>query len=408
MALANENYLKIPESRFSDEIEKRVNAFKVLHPTTKLIRLGIGDVTRPLPEEAVSAIHKAAEEMLHSETFKGYGPLQGYDFLIDKILKTYRSSGITLDKESIFVNHGAKPDIGNIGHILGRDNIIAIAEPVYPVYENAAIMSGRGGEINDEEKWSNIVYLHCSKENNFVPELPDERVDIIYLCNPNNPTGTVINKTELKKWVDYALENQSIIIYDGAYHAYINEPDIPHSIYEIKGAKKVALEIRSYSKTAGFTGLRCGYTVFPKELMVYTRTGEEIPLLKLWYRRNLNYSNGVSYVVQRAAEALYSRKGRIEIQKLIGYYLENAKFIREKLSELGWEVFGGVNSPYVWFKTPHNQPSWKFFHELLYNYNIIGMPGIIFGKSGDGYMRFSGFCSYEDTEEAMKRIKSNY
>lgn len=408
MALANENYLKIPESRFSDEIEKRVNAFKVLHPTTKLIRLGIGDVTRPLPAESVFAIHKAADEMLHTETFKGYGPLQGYDFLVDKILKNYRSSGIVLDKESIFINHGAKPDIGNIGHILGRDNIIAIAEPVYPVYENAAIMSGRGGEMNEEEKWSNIVYLHCSKENNFVPELPDERVDIIYLCNPNNPTGTVINKTELKKWVDYAIENQSIIIYDGAYHAYIKEPDIPHSIYEVKGAKKVALEIRSYSKTAGFTGLRCGYTVFPKELMVYTRRDEEIPLLKLWYRRNLNYSNGVSYVVQRAAEALYSRKGRMEIQELVNYYLENAKMIRKELLELGWEVYGGINSPYVWFKTPHNEPSWKFFQELLYNYNIIGMPGIIFGKSGDGYMRFSGFCSHEDTEEAIKRIKSNY
>lgn len=405
MALANENYLKTPEIYCFDEVEKRVNAFKVLHPNAKIIRLGVGDVTRPLPNEVVSAMHKAVDEMGQVDGFRGYSPPQGYDFLIEKILKEYRSVGVVLDKDNIFVNEGAKSDIGNIGHVLGRDNIIAIAEPVYPVYENATIMSGRAGVMTDDQKWSNVVYLRCSEETGFVPELPREKVDVIYLCNPNNPTGTVLTKQVLKKWVDYAIEHQSIIIYDGAYHAYINEPDVPRSIYEIKGAKKVAVEVRSYSKTAGFTGLRCGFSVFPHELLVFTKMGEEVPLIKLWSRRNANYTNGVSYVVQRGAEAVYSRKGKAEIQELVSYYLTNASMIREELIRMGYEVYGGISSPYVWFRTPNDMPSWKFFQQLLYEKQIVGTPGIVFGNSGDGYMRFTGFGSREDTILALERLR---
>lgn len=406
MALANENYLKTPEIYCFDEIEKRVNAFKLLHPTLKIIRLGVGDVTLPLPSEAVIAMHKAVDELAHPETFRGYSPPQGYDFLIDKILKDYRSKGVVLDRESIFVNDGAKSDIGNIGHVLGRDNIIAIADPVYPVYENATIMSGRAGVISDDQKWSNVVYLRCSDETGFIPELPTEKVDVIYLCNPNNPTGALLTKTELKKWVDYAIEHQSIIVYDGAYQAYVHDPNVPRSIYEIKGAKKVAIEIRSFSKTAGFTGLRCGYSIFPPELMVHTKMGESAPLIKLWNRRIANYTNGVSYIVQRAAEALYSRKGKVETEELVNYYLTNASLIRKELIALGFEVYGGKSSPYVWFKTTDNQLSWKFFHQLLYEYNVVGTPGIVFGSSGEGYMRFTGFNSRENTIEALERLKN--
>ncbi|MBP6611737.1 MAG: LL-diaminopimelate aminotransferase, partial [Paludibacter sp.] len=355
MALANENYLKTPEVYCFDEIEKRVNAYKLLHPAAKIIRLGVGDVTRPLPGEVVKAMHAAVEEMAHADTFRGYSPPQGYDFLIEKILKEYRANGVALTKESIFVSEGAKSDIGNLGHILGRDNIIAIADPVYPVYENATIMSGRAGYLSDDQKWSNIVYLRCSSETGFVPELPEEKVDIIYLCNPNNPTGTTLNKAELKSWVDYAIEHESIIIYDAAYQAFITDEDVPKSIYEIKGAKKVAVEIRSFSKTAGFTGLRCGFTVIPPELFVHTKMGERVTLNKLWSRRKANYTNGVSYVVQRGAEAIYSKKGKAEVAELVNYYMTNAALIRSELQNAGLEVYGGVNSPYVWFRVPDGQ-----------------------------------------------------
>lgn len=405
MALANENYLKTPEVYCFDDIEKTVNAYKILHPDKKIIRLGVGDVTRPLPHEVVTAMHQAIDEQAHAETFRGYSPPQGYDFLIEKILKEYRSLGISLDKESVFINNGAKSDIGNIGHVLGRDNIIAISDPVYPVYENATIMSGRSGELHENGKWSNIVYLRCTEKTDFIPELPKERVDIIYLCNPNNPTGVAMNRDELKKWVDYAIQNRSIIIYDGAYQAYITDADIPHSIYEIKGAKKVAVEIRSYSKTAGFTGLRCGYTVFPTELLAYTQMGEEVPFIKLWSRRNANYNNGVPYIVQRGAEAIYSRKGKKEVKELTDYYLTNSLLIRKELINLGFKVFGGINSPYIWFKTPDGQPSMKYFQRLLYENAIVGTPGIMFGQSGEGYMRFTGFSSREDTVEALERLK---
>ncbi len=407
MALANENYLKTPEIYCFDEIEKRVNAYKVLHPVSKIIRLGVGDVTRPIPGEALKAMHAAIDEMGKAETFRGYSPPQGYDFLIEKVVKEYRSLGVSIDKDSVFINDGAKSDIGNIGHVLGRDNIIAIAEPVYPVYENATIMSGRAGFLTDEQKWSNVVYLRCSEDTGFLPELPTEKVDIIYLCNPNNPTGTTLNKAELKKWVDYAIEHDSIIVYDAAYQSYITQSDVPHSIYEIKGARKVAVEIKSYSKTAGFTGLRCGFSVFPPELMVYTLNGDKVPLIKLWSRRNANYTNGVSYVVQRGAESLYSRKGKAEVHELVDYYLTNAAIIRKELIDAGLSVYGGVNSPYVWFKTPGEQASWKFFQQLLYEFQIVATPGVVFGQSGEGYMRFTGFSSREGTLMAMDRIRGN-
>ena len=404
MALANENYLKTPEIYCFDDIEKRVNAYKLLHPKAKLIRLGIGDVTRPIPSEAIKAMHAALDELSNADSFRGYSPPQGYDFLIDKIVKDYRSRGISIDKETIFVNDGVKSDIGNIGHVLGRDNIIAIADPVYPVYENATIMSGRAGFLNEEQKWSNVVYLKCNEETGFIPELPQEKVDIIYLCSPNNPTGTTITKSEMKMWVDYALEHDSIIIFDAAYQAYITEDDVPASIYEIKNAKKVAIEIRSFSKSAGFTGLRCGFSVFPNELIVHNRMGESVPLLKLWSRRNANYTNGISYVVQRGAEALFTRKGKQEIQLLVNYYKQNIRLIREELIASGLTVYGGINSPYVWFKAPGNQSSWKFFQQLLNDFQIVGTPGIVFGNEGEGYMRFAGFCSYEDTKTALNRI----
>lgn len=406
MALANENYLKVPGIYGFDEIEKKVNAYKLLHPKADIIRLGVGDVTRPLPSEVIKAIHRATDELAHENTFRGYSPPQGYDFLISKIQKEYRSKGITLTKGSVFINDGAKSAIGNIGHVLGRDNIIAIAEPVYPVYENATIMSGRAGTQIGQNKWSNIVYLKCTPENNFVPDLPREKVDIIYLCNPNNPTGTAMNRTELKKWVDYAINHQSIIVYDGAYEAYIQDEEIPRSIYEIKGAKKVAIEVRTFSKTAEFTGLRCGYAIFPEELNVYTKMGETVPLVELWSRRNSNYTNGVSYIVQRGAEAAFSEKGKQEVSDIINYYITNTALVRSELISLGFEVFGKVNSPYVWFKVPYEMSSWEYFKELLYQKNIVSTPGILFGLEGEGYMRFTGFSSRKDTLTALNRIKN--
>jgi LL-diaminopimelate aminotransferase len=406
MALVNEHYLKLSEDYFFTEIEKRINAFSVTHPKAKVIRLGVGDVSRPLPSDVVYAMHAAVDELSEEETFRGYGPGEGYRFLIEKIIKgDYQPRGVSLDPDEVFISDGAKTDTGNLGHILGRDNIIAITDPVYPVYENTAIMSGRAGRLTDEGKWSNIVYINCLPENGFKPELPTERIDVIYLCYPNNPTGAVLTKAELKQWVDYAIENQAIIIFDGAYEAYITEEDIPHSIYEIKGAKKVAIEVRSFSKTAGFTGLRCSYTVVPKELIAYTLMGDKIPLNKLWLRRQTTYFNGNSYVVQRGAEATYTRKGKKQTADLIEYYLTNAGIIRNELKKLGFTLYGGINSPYIWVQTPNDIPSWKFFQQLLYEANIVGTPGEGFGLNGEGYFRFSGFCSRENVEEAMVRMR---
>ena len=406
MALVNEHFLKLPGSYLFSDIAKKVNTFKVTHPKQDIIRLGIGDVTRPLPQASIEAMHKAVEELTSKGTFRGYGPEQGYDFLIDAIIKNdFTPRGIHLSPTEVFVNDGAKSDTGNIGDILRHDNSVGVTDPIYPAYIDSNVSCGRAGVLEKDGKWSNVVYLKCTEETGFIPELPTEKVDVIYLCNPNNPTGTTMNKTMLKQWVDYAIEHESIIIYDAAYQSYVVEPDVPRSIYEIKGARKVAIEIRSYSKTAGFTGLRCGFSIFPQELMVYSQMGEKVPFIKLWSRRNANYTNGVSYIVQRGAEAIYSRKGKNEVKDLVNYYLSNAGIIRNELLNAGLEVYGGISSPYVWFKTPDNQPSWKFFQQLLYEFQIVGTPGVVFGQSGEGFMRFTGFSSREGTLLAMERLR---
>lgn len=406
MALVNENFLKLSNNYLFSDIAKRVNSFKVTHPKANIIRLGIGDVTRPLPLASIEAMHKAVEEMAHKETFHGYGPEQGYDFLIDAIIKNdYAPRGIHLETSEVFVNDGAKSDTGNIGDILRHDNSIGVTDPIYPVYIDSNVMAGRAGDLQNDGQWSNVVYMPCTMENNFVPQIPDRRIDIVYLCYPNNPTGTVISKSELKKWVNYALENDTLIMYDAAYEAYIQDPDIPHSIYEIKGAKKVAIEFRSFSKTAGFTGVRCGYTVVPKELTAATLTGERVPLNHLWNRRQCTKFNGTSYITQRGAEAIYTPQGKEQVKDTINYYMTNAKIMKQALESTGLKVFGGENAPYLWVKTPGDLTSWKFFDKLLYEANVVGTPGVGFGPSGEGYLRLTAFGNREDCEEAMVRIR---
>lgn len=405
MALVNEHFLKLPNSYLFSDIAKKVNAFKVSHPKTDLIRLGIGDVTRPLPQASIEAMHKAVDELANKETFHGYGPEQGYDFLIDAVIRNdYTPRGVYLEPGEVFISDGAKSDTGNIGDILRHDNSIGVTDPIYPVYIDSNVMCGRAGILEDG-RWSNVVYLPCLSENNFVPEIPDRRIDILYLCYPNNPTGTVISKAELKKWVNYALENDTLILYDAAYEAYIQDPDIPHSIYEIKGAKKVAIEFRSFSKTAGFTGVRCGYTVVPKELTAATLEGERIPLNRMWNRRQCTKFNGTSYITQRGAEAIYTPEGKKQVKAIIQYYMANARIMKEALESTGLKVFGGENAPYLWVKTPGEVNSWKFFEQMLYEANVVGTPGVGFGPSGEGYIRLTAFGERADCEEAMKRIR---
>ena len=405
MALVNEHFLKLPNNYLFSDIAKKVNAFKVSHPKTDLIRLGIGDVTRPLPQASIEAMHKAVDELANKETFHGYGPEQGYDFLIDAVIRNdYAPRGVYLDPGEVFISDGAKSDTGNIGDILRHDNNIGVTDPIYPVYIDSNVMCGRAGILEDG-RWSNVVYLPCLSENNFVPEIPDRRIDILYLCYPNNPTGTVISKAELKKWVNYALENDTLILYDAAYEAYIQDPDIPHSIYEIKGAKKVAIEFRSFSKTAGFTGVRCGYTVVPKELTAATLEGERIPLNRMWNRRQCTKFNGTSYITQRGAEAIYTPEGKKQVKAIIQYYMANARIMKEALESTGLKVFGGENAPYLWVKTPGEVNSWKFFEQMLYEANVVGTPGVGFGPSGEGYIRLTAFGERADCEEAMKRIR---
>ena len=405
MALVNEHFLKLPNNYLFSDIAKKVNAFKVSHPKTDLIRLGIGDVTRPLPQASIEAMHKAVDELASKETFHGYGPEQGYDFLIDAVIRNdYAPRGVYLEPGEVFISDGAKSDTGNIGDILRHDNSIGVTDPIYPVYIDSNVMCGRAGILEDG-RWSNVVYLPCLSENNFVPEIPDRRIDILYLCYPNNPTGTVISKAELKKWVNYALENDTLILYDAAYEAYIQDPDIPHSIYEIKGAKKVAIEFRSFSKTAGFTGVRCGYTVVPKELTAATLTGERIPLNRLWNRRQCTKFNGTSYITQRAAEAIYTPAGKQQIKENIDYYMNNARTMKEGLEAAGLKVYGGVNAPYIWLKAPNGIGSWRFFEQMLYEANVVGTPGVGFGPSGEGYIRLTAFGNHEDCVEAMRRIR---
>ncbi len=404
MALINEHFLKLPDNYLFADIAKKVNAFKVQHPKADVISLGIGDVTRPLCPAVIEAMHKAVDEMSTKEGFHGYGPEQGYQFLREAIVKNdFLPRGIHLDPSEIFINDGAKSDTGNIQELVRWDNSIGVTDPIYPVYIDSNVMIGRAGVLQDG-RWSNVVYMPCTVENNFVPQLPDRRVDIIYLCYPNNPTGTVITKDELRQWVNYALHNDTLIFYDAAYEAYIQNPDIPHSIYEIKGARKVAIEFHSYSKTAGFTGVRCGYTVVPKEVTAATLSGERVALHKLWLRRQSTKFNGTSYISQRAAEATYTPEGKRQIKETIDYYMENARLMRTELTAMGLHVYGGTDAPYLWVQTPNGDGSWRFFEQMLYNANVVCTPGVGFGPSGEGYVRFTAFGERENCKEALARI----
>ena len=397
----NDNYLKLPGSYLFSTIAKKVNAYTEANPDKKVIRLGIGDVTLPLAPAVIDAMHKAVDEMAHAETFHGYAPDLGYEFLRSAIVENdYKARGVDIAIDEIFVSDGAKSDSGNIGDIFAQNNRIAVCDPVYPVYVDTNAMAGRTGDyVKEKEAWSNVIYMPCTAENNFVPELPKETPDIIYLCLPNNPTGTTLTKDQLQEWVDYANKNGAVIIYDAAYEAYISEDDVPHSIYECDGAKKCAIEMRSFSKNAGFTGTRLGFTVIPKEL-----TCDGVSLNSLWARRHGTKFNGAPYIIQRAGEAVYSPEGKKQTKEQIAYYMNNAKIIREGLTNAGYTVFGGVNAPYIWLKTPDNMTSWDFFDYLLENLNIVGTPGSGFGPSGEGYFRLTAFGSLENTKEAMERI----
>lgn len=401
----NENYLLLKSSYIFAEIARRVERYQNENPNADVIRMGIGDVTKPLPNAVLDEFKHAVDEMGQAETFRGYGPEQGYDFLIEEIIKNdYAPRGIRLDNDEVFISDGAKCDTGNIQEIFGLDNVVAVTDPVYPVYVETNVMAGRGGPMGEDGKYEGLVYIPCTEENNLIPELPEEDVDLIYLCFPNNPTGTALTKEQLAKWVDYAKENKAIILFDAAYEAYIREDNIPHSIYEIEGAKEVAIEFRSFSKNAGFTGTRCAYTVVPKEVVGYDSNGNPQALNPLWNRRQTTKFNGVSYPVQMAAKAVYSPEGQKEIKESIDYYMQNAAIIRESLKNIGLKVYGGVNSPYIWVKTPNNMDSWEFFDLLLNEAHVVGTPGVGFGPSGEGYLRLTAFNTLENTEEAMSRI----
>ena len=406
MTYINENFLNLQESYLFSTIAKKVEEYKKENPDKEVIKLGIGDVTKPIVPECIEAMHKAVDEIGTVEGFKGYGPEQGYEFLRKAIAENdYKKRGIDIDIDEIFVSDGAKCDCGNIVDIFAKKNKVAITDPVYPVYLDTNVMSGRSGKF-ENGKYKGVTYLEVKEENNFVPQLPNEQIDMIYLCFPNNPTGTVLTKEDLKVWVDYAKKNNSIILYDAAYEAFIKEDNIPHSIYEIEGAKDVAIEFKSFSKTAGFTGLRCAYIVIPKTVKGYTENGEEIDLNRLWNRRTCTKFNGVSYIVQKAAEATYTDKGKNEIKENIDYYMNNAKIIKEGLKKAGFTVYGGVNSPYIWLKVPEGITSWEFFDKLLEEVNIVGTPGSGFGPHGEGYFRLTAFGSKENTIKAIERIKN--
>ena len=407
MAKINENYLKLQAGYLFPEIGRRVSDFIDANPDKKVIKMGIGDVTQPLVPSVVKAFHEGVDEMAKGETFKGYGPEQGYAFLREAIAKnSYQKKDIDISADEIFVSDGSKCDTGNIQEIFGNDNKIAICDPVYPVYADTTVMSGKTGACQENGHYEGIIYMPCTKENHFIPELPTETPDLIFLCYPNNPTGTVASKEELKKWVDYAIEKNAIILYDAAYEAFITEDGIPRSIYEIEGAKKVAIEFRSFSKTAGFTGTRCAITVIPNELVAYDSEGKAYQVKTLWNRRQSTKFNGVSYPVQKAAAAIYTEEGKKEVEEVIAYYLENAKIMRESLAEIGYEVYGGVNAPYVWVKTKNDMTSWDFFDKVLNEANLVGTPGSGFGPAGEGYFRFSAFADRENVLEAMERVKN--
>ncbi len=401
MAKVNENFLKLPGSYLFSTVAKKLDEYVAAHPGADVIKMSIGDVTKPLAPAVIEAMHKAVDEMATEEGFRGYGPEQGYGFLRELIAeKDYNDRGIALDPDEIFISDGAKSDCGNITDIFAIDNKVAVCDPVYPVYVDSNAMCGRAGDF-DGSRWTNLYYMPCLAENGFLPSLPTEKVDMIYLCFPNNPTGCSATREQLKPWIEYARENSAVILYDSAYEAFITDADVPHSIYEIEGAKEVAIEFRSFSKTAGFTGTRCAYTVVPKALKL-----DGVSLNSLWNRRQCTKFNGVPYIIQRAAEAVYSDEGAKQTKEVISYYLENARIIKTALAEAGLEVYGGENAPYIFAKAPDGMTSWEFFDKLLDEANVITTPGSGFGPSGEGYVRLTAFSTREKTIEAMKRIQA--
>jgi len=402
MIRINENFLKLEASYLFANIAKRVDGFQAQHPEKKIIRMGIGDVTRALPGACIQAMHTAVDEMARESSFRGYGPEQGYGFLRDTIaLNDFQKRGAAIEADEIFISDGAKCDTGNMQELFATDIRVAVPDPVYPVYVDTNVMAGRTRNFKNSQ-YEGLVYLPCDEKNHFIPRLPEEEVDLIYLCFPNNPTGATIGKDQLKEWVDYARANKALILYDAAYEAFIQEDDLPHSIYEIEGARDVAIEFRSFSKTAGFTGTRCAFSVIPKTCMAYTTDGREIQVHGLWNRRHSTKFNGVSYPVQRAAEAVYSTEGQLQVKELIGYYMKNAAYIREAFRSLGFDCVGGENSPYVWING--RQDSWGFFDLLLDRAGVVCTPGAGFGKCGQGYIRLSAFNSFENVQEAMSRV----
>lgn len=405
MATINEHFLKLRAGYLFPEVSRRVRAYQEKTPGAKIISLGIGDVTQPLPPAIIKAMNKAVDEMSKKATFRGYGPEQGYDFLIDAIIENdYKSRGVSLDRSEVFVSDGAKCDTGNILDIFGLDNVAAITDPSYPVYVDSNVMAGRTGEANAKGQFKKIVYMPCTAKNDFIPELPKAHVDIIYLCFPNNPTGAVATKEILGKWVDFAHKRQAVILFDAAYEAFITDPDIPHSIYEVEGAKEVAIEFRSFSKTAGFTGVRCAFTVVPNELKAAGAGGKAVGVNPLWSRRHSTKFNGASYISQAAAAAVYTDEGKEQCHRIIDIYMGNAALIRESLAKLGYEVYGGKNAPYIWLKTLGGMKSWNFFDRLLQNANVVGTPGEGFGPAGRGYFRLTAFATPENVKEAMERF----
>ena len=402
MLKVNDNYLKLPGSYLFSTIGKKVAAYKEAHPEKDIIRLGIGDVTQPIAPAIIAAMHKAVDEMSSAETFHGYAPDLGYDFLRNAIVKNdYEARGCDIHADEIFVSDGAKSDSGNIQELFSQDSRIAVCDPVYPVYVDSNVMAGRTGTYDEKTgMWSNVIYMPCTMENDFVPEFPKETPDVIYLCLPNNPTGTTITRTQLQEWVDYANQNGALIIYDAAYEAYISQQDVAHSIYECRGARTCAIELKSFSKNAGFTGVRLAYAVVPKDL-IYGGAS----LNSMWARRHGTKYNGAPYIIQRAGEAVYSEEGKAQLKDQVAYYMNNARVIYSGLKEAGYTVFGGVNAPYIWLKTPGQMTSWEFFDYLLENANVVGTPGAGFGPSGEGYFRLTAFGSYENSVEALARIK---
>ena len=397
MVNVNENFFNLEDNYLFSKVLTKKDEYQLKNPDKKIINMGVGDVSLPIVPYVIQAMHNAVDEMSKKETFKGYGLVQGYKFLREKISEVdYKNKGINFDETEIFISDGAKCELENNIDLFSTDNTVAITDPVYPVYRDTNIIAGR----------NRIVYLNATEENDFKPQIPQEKVDMIYLCCPNNPTGTVFTKKELEKWVKYAKENKAIILFDSVYEIFITDDDIPHSIYEIEGAKEVAIEFRSLSKLAGFTGIRCSYVVIPKQLNIYTKQGKEISLNKIWNRRQSTKFGGVSYITQRAAEAVYSQEGQKQIKENIKYYLENAKYIKEELEKLGFKIYGATNSPYIWLKVPNGQKSWDFFDKLLNDAGVIGTPGVGFGKCGEGFFRLTSFGSKEDSIEAIQRIKN--